>query len=87
MPQDNDKDTGNSIFGALWRASMVGIHLVVATFVGFFIGHYLDKAFGTKPWLTIVFLIFGLVAGFRNLFMMAKGTNGTETKNNDEKSL
>ncbi len=87
MPQNNDKDKGDTIFGGLWRASMVGIHLVIATFVGFFIGHYLDKLFGTKPWLTIIFLIFGLVAGFRDLFRMAKATNDTETKSNDEQNL
>ena len=89
MPQDSGKDKDSSIFGGLWRASMVGIHLVIATFVGFFIGHYLDKFFGTKPWLTIVFLILGLVTGFRDLFRMTKAINdtGDKTDNDDEKSL
>ncbi len=59
---------------------MVGIHLVIATFVGFFIGYYLDKFLGTKPWLTIIFLIFGIIAGFRDLFRMAKSTNETNKK-------
>jgi len=37
--------------------------LPACTFVGYAIGHYLDKAFGTT-WLQIVFLILGSVAGF-----------------------
>lgn len=75
MPEK--KNNNDSLFGVLWRASMVGIHLVIATFVGFFIGHYLDKLLGTKPWLTIIFLLLGIVAGFRDLFRMAK-TGGNQ---------
>ena len=40
--------------------------LPVSTFVGFAIGYYLDKHFGTT-WLKIVFLILGSVAGFVQL--------------------
>jgi ATP synthase protein I len=46
----------------------VGLHLVLATFVGLGIGYLLDRAFGTKPWLTLIFLGFGIAAGFVNLF-------------------
>jgi len=35
--------------------------------VGYVIGHYLDKAFGTT-WLTLVFLLLGIAAGFIELF-------------------
>jgi len=40
--------------------------LPASTFVGYAIGYYLDKAFGTN-WLQIVFLILGSVAGFMTL--------------------
>ena len=40
--------------------------LPVSTFVGYAIGYYLDKAFGTG-WLKILFLILGSVAGFVQL--------------------
>lgn len=52
-------------FGML---STVGLHLVLGTFVGLAIGYFLDRAFGTKPWLTFLFLAFGIAAGFINLF-------------------
>lgn len=59
-----------------WRqlldASTVGLNLVVATFVGLAIGYFLDKLFGTSPWLTIIFLLFGIAAGFMELFRFAK---------------
>ncbi len=50
----------------------IGINLVAATFIGFFIGLYLDKFFSTSPWLMLIFLIFGIVAGFKNIFEQTK---------------
>lgn len=73
--KNNNKENDRSLYRVLWRASMVGINLVAATFVGLAIGYYLDKWLGTKPWLTIIFLILGIVTGFRDLFRMAKGVS------------
>ena len=53
------------VLGAL---STVGITLVVATVIGYYIGHYLDGRYGTTPWLTLVFLLLGIAAGFKNLY-------------------
>ncbi len=47
---------------------MMGIHLVSGVIVGMGMGYYLDKFFDTKPWLTLVFLIFGIIAGYKNMF-------------------
>lgn len=52
-------------------ASVIGLHLVVATLLGLALGHFLDKFFGTAPWLTIIFLLLGIVAGFKNLIVQA----------------
>lgn len=46
----------------------VGLHLVLGTFAGLAIGYFLDRALGTNPWLTLLFLGFGIAAGFVNLF-------------------
>ncbi len=62
-----EKETKNLI-RQLGKLSIIGIEMVVATFVGLAIGLYLDGKLGTKPWLTILFLIFGIAAGFRNVF-------------------
>lgn len=55
----------------VWLSSM-GISMVLATFVGLYIGVYLDDKFSTKPWLTIIFLIIGIIAGFRNIYTVIK---------------
>lgn len=55
----------------VWLSSM-GISMVVATFVGLYIGVYLDNVFSTRPWFTIIFLIIGIAAGFRNIYILIK---------------
>jgi ATP synthase protein I len=52
--------------------STVGMVLVFATVIGLFIGLKLDKWLGTSPWLTALFLLLGIFAGFRNLFLYTK---------------
>lgn len=65
----------------LLQASTVGLHLVISTFIGLAIGYFLDSIFNTSPWLTIIFLIFGIIAGFRELLRMArKQSNGDNKK-------
>jgi len=35
--------------------------------VGLFLGYFLDKIFGTQPWLLFVFLLLGTASGFYSL--------------------
>jgi len=66
-------EEGNrGLYRQLAKVSIIGIEMVVSTFVGLAIGLYLDGLFETKPWLTIFFLIVGIAAGFRNLFLEIK---------------
>lgn len=67
----------------LLLASTVGMNLVLATFVGLAIGYGLDKYFGTRPWLTIIFLILGIIAGFRELARIAKRYDDDGSRQND----
>ncbi|MDP7077620.1 MAG: AtpZ/AtpI family protein [Desulfobacterales bacterium] len=40
--------------------------------IGLAAGIYLDRRFGTTPWLTLIFLGMGIVAGFRNIWITLK---------------
>ena len=44
--------------------------MVAATFIGLAMGYYLDKWLGTDPWLTLIFLLLGIVSGFRNIYIL-----------------
>jgi ATP synthase protein I len=63
MPGDD-----TSLIKQLVRLSAIGVALVAATAIGLAIGYGLDRLFGTSPWLTLTFLLFGIAAGFLNLF-------------------
>jgi len=52
--------------------STIGLSMGLAIAIGALIGWYLDKKFGTEPWLFLVFFCFGVVAAFRNLYLMYK---------------
>ncbi len=69
-----------ALWGDLGKASLLGIHLVSCTFVGFAIGYYLDKWLGTQPWFLIAFLFFGIAAGFKNMYLEAKKIHEADKK-------
>jgi len=52
--------------------STLGLEMGLSVAVGAIIGYYLDKWLHTDPWLLIVFLIFGVIAGFRSLYRALK---------------
>ncbi len=47
--------------------SSIGFMLPSSIAVGLFFGYYLDKFFGTHPWLLLVFLLLGIFSGFYSL--------------------
>jgi len=50
--------------------SSIGIAMGLSIGLGAFIGHYLDRILGTRPWLFFLFLAFGIAAAFRNLYLL-----------------
>ena len=54
------------------NAFKLSTELVSAVVVGTIIGFILDKTFGTKPWLILIFFFVGVVAGIINVFRSAK---------------
>ena len=49
-------------------ASSVGLELGLSVIIGLLVGYYMDKWLGTEPWLMLLWLVFGVVAGFRGVF-------------------
>ncbi|HEX7551353.1 MAG TPA: AtpZ/AtpI family protein [Candidatus Methylomirabilis sp.] len=61
-------DEEPSVLRQLARLSTIGISLVAATAIGLAIGYGLDRWLETSPWMTMIFTLFGIAAGFLNLF-------------------
>lgn len=52
----------------LAEASTIGFQVAFSIFIGLAIGVWLDSRFGTFPWLALLFLVFGVAAGFLNYY-------------------
>ena len=66
-----DKETKKSAI-QLAYASSIGISMALAIFGCFFLGTWLDRKLGTEPYFTLFFLLIGIAAGFRNIYVLMK---------------
>ena len=59
-----------------WRQigllSSIPFILALAPIVGYLLGQYLDNRFHTRPWLSVVLLALGFVAGVRETVNIIK---------------
>ncbi|MBI4509235.1 MAG: AtpZ/AtpI family protein [Deltaproteobacteria bacterium] len=50
----------------------VGLEMGIAVALGWAVGSWLDSKLHTTPWLMLLFLLFGVVAGFKGLYAAAR---------------
>ena len=50
----------------------IGLQMGLSVAIGLVIGLALDRHLGTTPWMALVFLILGVIAGFLALFRLVK---------------
>ncbi len=79
-------DDDRQLFKSLGFLSSIGISMVAATLIGLAMGYYLDQWLETSPWLTLIFLTFGIIAGFRNIFILTRREIKRQQKEDDRKS-
>ena len=63
------------------RFSTIGLEMGLAVVLGLYFGQYLDKWLGTEPWMLLLFLIFGVVAAFRNLYRLLREVQENDPPN------
>ena len=78
---------------ALALVTQIGVSMIVPIFLCLILGSFLDKIFHTGNILMIVFIVLGVCAGFRSVYIMTKGfykdkdtyipIKGIENKNNN----
>jgi len=52
--------------------SSIGLSVALSIFIGLAVGVYLDQRFDTSPWMTLIFLVLGIAAGFKNISLAIK---------------
>jgi ATP synthase protein I len=60
------KDTKRALRELAYYSSL-GLSVSLSIFIGLAVGIYLDRRFETSPWCTLIFLVLGIIAGFRNI--------------------
>jgi ATP synthase protein I len=67
------KSEKKEIFMSLLNYGTLGLEMGVSLVIGLGMGYCLDRyVFHTSPILTIVFMIFGILAGMKRLYMVWK---------------
>ena len=77
-----DKESRTTLMRMAY-ASSVGIGMVLAIFGCLYLGRYLDEQFGTGLRFTMIFLLLGIAAGFRNLYYIIKKYSADEKSSAD----
>jgi ATP synthase protein I len=68
------KKETKKLFKELWYYSSLSFSIALSIVIGLAIGVWIDKRFDTSPWFTLIFLGFGVIAGFRNIYLALKKT-------------
>jgi F0F1-type ATP synthase assembly protein I len=66
-------------------AISIGIELVVSVILGLVAGAWLDRRFGTGPWLTLLGIVVGSAAGFRSLLQYTRRAAAREEREDRER--
>jgi len=79
MVQDEKKQT----FASLLTYGTLGIEMGVSLAIGLAIGYFLDRYFKTSPVLTFIFMILGLAAGMKRLYVLWKKMERDDERDHD----
>jgi ATP synthase protein I len=60
------------------------LELGVSVAVGAGIGYWLDQTLGTAPWMTLFWLLAGVMAGFRSLIRVVKRLEKEQARRDDD---
>ncbi len=77
----------HSMLRQLSRVSYMASAMVFSTFAGVWFGYWLDKDVfhgKTHPWMTIIFFLFGLAGGIRNLYVLGNRMKKDEDRRSEE---
>jgi ATP synthase protein I len=71
MPHDDKGDSKFAAVKKIYLLGTVGVQLAVSIIIGFLMGLGLDRWLGTGPLFMLLFIFFGVLAGFLNIYRVA----------------
>ncbi len=71
MPKKED-----GVWSAFSIAGTIGLNMAATVAVGLFIGRFADNYLGSAPWLTIVGIVLGMLAGLWSTYKKIVSNKG-----------
>lgn len=62
----------NQFLSSMSVVSSMGVSVALAIAIGVWLGLTFDKWFNTKPWFFYIFMMIGIAAGFKNIYVIAR---------------
>ncbi|MFN0247884.1 MAG: AtpZ/AtpI family protein [Kofleriaceae bacterium] len=75
--------TGGRAYDYLSNTS-VGLELGISVIIGVLFGYWLDRQIGTEPWMMLLFLVLGFVAGMRGVLRAVKRSDRKAARDAEE---
>jgi ATP synthase protein I len=72
------------IVKSLLSYSSLGLEMGLCVAIGIGIGYYLDKYFTTSPYLTIIFMFFGIIAAMKVIYTLMKKLEKEDERNKNK---
>jgi ATP synthase protein I len=72
------------IVKSLLSYSSLGLEMGLCVAIGIGIGYYLDKYFTTSPYLTIIFMFFGIIAAMKAIYTLVKKLEKEDERNKNK---
>ena len=69
---------------SLLSYSSLGIEMGLCVAIGIGMGYYLDRYFETSPYLTIIFMIFGIIASMKAIYPLMKKLEKENERNKNK---
>jgi len=80
MEKDQDRFRG---FRQVSLLTAIPVLLVLGPVIGWWFGSFLDRRWGTSPYLMMVFIVLGFVASGRETWNLIKLASGPDVKNKE----
>ena len=75
----NRKETVKSLIGY----SSLGLEMGLSVAIGIGMGYFLDAFFKTYPYLTIIFMFFGIAAAFKTIYTLLRKIEREDKRSNN----
>jgi ATP synthase protein I len=77
-------DSKKDVVRSLISYSSLGLEMGLSVAIGVAIGYFLDSYFKTYPYLTVIFMIFGIIAALKTIYTLLKRVKRENERDNNK---